>query len=133
MILRLRLTLQVSGLGVTTPDTMQAAGTPRPIHDCGSFYRESAQYPEQVKIRRLASQWFKKLYDDQEELSVMERELNDGIASLRKQDGQGPLTILEFPRMLAKKDERLFSEWMRYEDKLRAHSRSCLPDPDPWL
>ncbi|KAK7191879.1 hypothetical protein DPSP01_013849 [Paraphaeosphaeria sporulosa] len=106
---------------------MPAQETSRPIYDCGRFYRESAEYPEQLKFRKFGPQWFKKLYDDEEELLVMERELNVDIAELRNQDGQGPLTTLDFPRILSKRDGRLYGKWMRYENKLRAHAQDqCL-------
>ncbi|KAL5416177.1 hypothetical protein PMIN03_002216 [Paraphaeosphaeria minitans] len=106
---------------------MQAQQPPRPVHRCGRFYRESAQYPEQLKYRRLGPQWSKKLYDDEEELLVIERELNNSIAEFRSRDGQGPLTTLDFPRILVKRDGKLYGKWMRYENKLKAHGQDlCL-------
>jgi hypothetical protein len=106
------------------PNIMQAQQTPRPTHRYGEFYIDSMTYPEQLKFRRFGPQWSKKLHDDEEELLVMEKELRNGIAELRRQDGCGPLTTLDYPRILAKRDEKLYGRWMRYENKLRTHSES---------
>ncbi|KAF2442057.1 hypothetical protein P171DRAFT_445823 [Karstenula rhodostoma CBS 690.94] len=106
---------------------MQAQQTPRPTHSYGQFYIDSADFAEQLKFRRFGPRWFKKLYDDEEEILVMERDLNNGIAELLRQDGRGPLTTLDYPRILAKRDGKLYGKWMKYENKLRAHAQDlCL-------